>query len=121
MKHFDTKDMGWHLSASGMKTLAKDSVVTEFDLKSTAEPCTNRKLYRCAFPARSATRTSEPLGLVHSDMCGKISPKSAGGAEYFLTLTIDKSWYVRVYPLKTNDEAFGKFTEWKSLEDKSSG
>ena len=43
------------------------------------------------------------LELVHSDVCGKISEMSIGGAHYFLTLTDDKSRYSWVYILKTKD------------------
>ena len=31
--------------------------------------------------------------IVHSDVCGKISEKSIGGAQYFLMFTDDKSRY----------------------------
>eukprot|EP00794_Sanderia_malayensis_P011568 gene11568-12763_t len=41
-----------------------------------------------------ATRADEPLGLVHTDLSGRITPKSAVGAEYFMTLTDDKTRYV---------------------------
>ena len=58
---------------------------------------------------------------MHSDLCGKITPKSGGGAEYFMTLTDDKTRYVWVYALKKKDEAFKKFQEWKALVEKSSG
>ena len=61
-----------------------------------------------------------PLGLVHSDLCGKIIPKSAGGTEYFMTLTDDKSRYVWLYTLKEKDQAFQKFKDWKALVEKSS-
>jgi len=54
-------------------------------------------------------------------LCGKITPKSAGGAEYFLTFTDDKTWHVWVYALKQKSEAFSKFCEWKALVEKSSG
>ena len=79
------------------------------------------KLHCCSFPTSSANRANEPLGLVHSDLCGKITPTSGGGAEYFMTLTDDKTRNVWVYALKNKDEAFKKFQEWKALVEKSSG
>ena len=78
--------------------------------------CTN-----CPFPNSGAKRADEPLGLAHNDSCGKITPKSAGGAEYFLTFTDDKTRYVWVYALKQKGEVFSKFCEWKALVEKSSG
>lgn len=47
--------------------------------------------------------------------------KSIGGAEYFLTFIDDKTHYTWVYPLKTKDQVFDRFLEWKALIEKSSG
>ena len=83
--------------------------------------CVQGKLHRCSFPNSGAKRASEPLGLVHSDVCGKINTKSYGGAEYFLTFTDDKTRYAWVYPLKQKSEVFSRFLEWKAVAEKSSG
>ena len=61
------------------------------------------------------------LSLVHSDVCGKMSTKSLGGAEYFVTFIDDKSRMVWVYPIKTKDQVFQKFTEWKALVENATG
>ena len=126
-----SREMLWHqryghLGAPGMKKLAADELVTGFDFNPNSdldfcEACVNGKLHRCSFPTGGAKRAHEPLGLVHSDLCGKITPKSSGGAEYFLTLTDDKTRYVWVYVLKTKDETFTKFCEWKASVENSSG
>ena len=58
---------------------------------------------------------------MHSDVCGKIGETSIGGAEYFVTFTDDKSLYTWVYPLKTKDQVFDRFLEWKALVENSSG
>ena len=47
--------------------------------------------------------------------------KSIGGAEYFLTFTDDKTRYSWVYPLKTKDQVFDQFLEWKAFVETSSG
>ncbi len=52
-------------------------------------------------------------------MCGKVGEKSIGGAEYFLTFTDDKSRYSWVYILKTKDQVFNCFLEWKALVEKA--
>ena len=60
--------------------------------------------------------------LVHSDVCGKISEKIIGGAEYFHTLTDDKTCYSWVYSLKSKDQIFDQFLELKAaLVENSSG
>jgi hypothetical protein len=47
--------------------------------------------------------------------------KFIGGAEYFLTFIDDKIHYTWVYPIKTKDQVFDRFLEWKVLIEKSSG
>ncbi len=58
------------------------------------------------------------LELVHSDVCGKIQEKSLGGAEYFLTFTDEKTRYTWVYILKTKDQVFNHFRNWKQTNAK---
>ena len=69
------------------------------------------KHHRSHFPTSSSRRAKEPLGLVHSDVCGKMNAKYLGGAEYFLTLIDDFSHYTWVYVLKKKDEIFKYFQE----------
>ena len=62
--------------------------------------------HRNHFTTSGGTHSKEFLGLVHSDLCGKINTQSLGGDQYFLTLIDDKTCYVWVYPLKHKDEVF---------------
>ena len=62
----------------------------------------------------------EPLGIVHSDLYGKLSSPSLGGTEYFLTFIDDKMHYVWTYALTNKHEVFKVFKEWKSLVEKVS-
>ena len=57
--------------------------------------CAGGKHHKTPFRNLTGTRSNELLGLVHSNVCGKI-----GGAEYFLTFIDDKTLYVQVYTLK---------------------
>ena len=66
-------------------------------------------------------RANTVLNLVHSDVCGKMSTQSLGGAEYFLTFIDDRSPYTCVYVLKHKSEVLQKFKEWKALVETSSG
>lgn len=105
-----------HLGAQNLNKLANDNLATGFDFDVKTEldfcdPCVHGKLYKCPLPTNGARRADEPLVLVHSDVCGKITPKSAGGAGYFLTFTDDKTQYVWVYALKQKSEVFSKFCE----------
>ena len=63
----------------------------------------------------------EPLGLVHSDVCGKKNAKSLSGGEYFLTFIDDNTHYIWIYVLKHKDDVFRCFLEWKAQVERSAG
>ena len=69
----------------------------------------------------SNTTTSEPLELVHSDLCGKMGAKSIGGAEYFLMFLDHHTHYCWVYPLKRKDQTFSVFRDWKAEVENRTG
>ena len=69
----------------------------------------------------SENRATEPLELIHSDVCGKLNTRFLSGAEYFLTFVDDRTYYSWIYVLKTKDEVFNCFLKWKALVEKSSG
>ena len=84
-----------HLGAQILKKLASENLVEGFNFNAKkdlefCDACIQGKLHRCSFPSSGATKASKPLGLVHSDVCGKINTKACGGAEYFLTLQMRK-------------------------------
>ena len=77
------------------------------------------KPHRRKFPKRGGNRSSEILGLVHSDVCGKMNSKSLSEKEYFLTFVDDKSRYTWCYILKRKNEVFEYFLEWKSIVERA--
>ena len=114
-----------HLGENGLVKLAKSGLIKSFNYDSSkeigfCETCIGGKHQRSKFPA-SSTRCKEPLGLVHSDVCGKMNTASLGGAVYFLTFIDDNTRYVWIYPLKHKDEVFDRFLQWKAQVEKSSG
>ena len=115
-----------HLSEGSLRKLTKDELVIGLDYDVSkdidfCEPCVSGKIHRSPFPGTGRERAEEPLGLIHSDVCGKINSPSIGGAEYFVTFIDDKTHYVWIYVLKNKHEVFETFKQWKSLVEKSSG
>ena len=53
--------------------------------------------------------------MIHSDICRPMSVKALSGAEYFLTFIDDHSRKTWIYFLKTKDEVFCRFKEFKAL------
>jgi len=64
------------------------------------ESCAEGKHHQSQFPSNGSKWSDELLGLVHSDVCGKINVQSLSEAQYFLTFINDKTHYVYVYILK---------------------
>lgn len=78
------------------------------------EVCCKGKQARLSFP-KEGSRAQQLLEVIHSDICGPMETTSLGGAKYFLTFIDDYSRMCFVYFLKTKDEAFSKFKDFKSL------
>lgn len=126
-----TKEEIWHrryghLGVQNLKRLARDKLVEGFDYDATkkptfCEPCIDGKQSKIPFPKTGGDRSKNLLGIIHSDVCGKIETKSLSGAEYFVTFIDDKSRYVWVYVMKHKSEVFEKFKEWKATVEKSTG
>ena len=115
-----------HLHESALQTLAKDELVNGFDYNqskklSFCEACTMGKMHRLPFPKSSESRSNEILELVHSDLSGKITPPSKGGAQYFMTIIDDKSRFTWIFMLKRKEEAYKTFCNWKAQVEKSFG
>ncbi len=115
-----------HLGEKNLRNLANDGLVIGFDYDVSknidfCEPCVSGKIHRSSFPRNGRERAKEPLGLIHSDVCGKINSRSLGGAEYFVTFIDDKTHYVWIYMLKHKHEVFKTFKQWKSSVENSSG
>ena len=64
-----------HLGVQNLQKLAEEELVDGFDFNSLrtinfCEPCLEEKQHRRKFPNGRNRRSAEPLGLVHSDVCG---------------------------------------------------
>jgi hypothetical protein len=62
----------------------------------------------------SNNRSKEILDLIHSDVCGPMLVKSLGGSLYYVIFIDDYSRKNWLYLLKTKDEVFNKFQEFKA-------
>lgn len=107
-----------HLGASGLEELSRGGLVTGMDMKNSnskevCEPCIQGKIHRSSFPKQAKPRANGKLGLVHSDVCGKIGEPSLSGGEYFLTFIDDHTHFVWVYVIKKKSDVFKVFLEWK--------
>jgi transposase InsO family protein len=87
------------------------------ELKSTHEGickgCALGKNIKKPFP-RSNNRSKEILDLIHSDVCSPMSVRYLGGYLYYIIFIDDYSRKTWLYLLKSKDEVFSKFQEFKA-------
>ena len=85
------------------------------------EECTLSKQHRDSFPKGGAWRAKQVLELVHTDICGPISPVSNGGKRYVITFIDDCSRKTWCYFLQSKSEALGAFKRFRVLVEKEAG
>ena len=116
-----------HLGSQNLKKLKEKDMVNGFrvkgsfsSMKSVCEGCMKGRQGREVFP-QAEHRGRDLLELVHSDVCGPITPCSNGGNKYYLTFVDDFSRKCWVFMLKHKSEVFGKFKTWKAMVEKQTG
>jgi len=123
-RHDAEKRMLWHRSLAhvGPKALEILPTITyapKMTGKCDCESCIMCKLSRKPFTPM-ASRGTEPLQLVHSDICVPLET-AIGGGRYMLLFIDDATRHTDEYILKYKSEALKKFKEWKALREQQSG
>ena len=85
--------------------------------KETCVSCLLGKQTRQPFPQATLHRATQPLELVHGDLCGPITPPTPGGERYVFVLIDDSSRYMWTVLLKEKSEAFEKFKSFQTLAE----
>ena len=84
------------------------------------ESCLEGKITKRPFTTKGL-RATEPLELVHSDVCGPFATQARRGYEYYVTFIDDYSRYGYVYLMRRKSETFEKFKEFKTESEKQLG
>ena len=103
-----------HVNYDTLRRLINMEYLPKFKLDPNhkCEICVESKLTRTSF--QSIERTSEPLELIHSDICDLKFIQTRGGKKYFLTLIDDCTRYCYVYLLRSKDETLEMFQHFKN-------
>lgn len=114
-----------HLSITGLNLLQRKELVQglpKFRVSTNiCTSCMKGKQHRKIIPKKSKWRATQQLQLIHSDICGPITPKSYGNKRYLLTFIDDFSRKLWVYFLNEKSEAFTTFKKFKIIVEKESG
>jgi transposase InsO family protein len=84
------------------------------DHKGICNGCAQGKNIKNPFPKRDS-KIEGVLELIHSDVCGPMPSSSISGYVYYVSFIDDYSRKTWIYFLKTKDEVFSKFKEFKAL------
>ena len=102
-----------HIHIQALRECQKQNSVrglptVSFETIKVCEGCLYGKMSHKSFSA-SSTNTTEPLQLVHSDLCGPFSIPSMSGATYFITFIDNTTRFTVVSFLKHKAQAFSAF------------
>ena len=113
-----------HMNYKYLQALHKDEMVEGLpQIKSSNGACIGCVVGK--HPERSYEKgkkmiSSQPIGLVHSDLIGALPTPSSGGSRYVLTFIDDYLRFRWVYFLKLKSEVFEKLKIWKALVENQS-
>lgn len=113
-----------HLNFNDMKKLY--SITNGMQIiegeKSFCEDCIFGKQSRGPFKAKvNVNKTCRKLQLIHSDVCGPMTPTSWDGKKYIVTFIDDYSHFTSVYMMSNKSETLDKFKEFKSMAENLHG
>ena len=103
-----------HVNYDTLRRLINLDHIPSFHINSNhkCEICVEAKLTRSSF--QTIERNTEPLELIHTDVCDLKFVQTRGGNKYFITFIDDCTKYCYVYLLKSKDEALEKFILYKN-------
>ena len=108
----------WHailgyVNYKSLKNLSKLGYIPKLNLEEIrkCEICVEVKLAKNSF--HSIDRNTEPLGLIHSDLCDLKFMPIRGGKKYFIIFIDDCTRYCYVYLLNNKNEVMKMFITCK--------
>ncbi|CAI7771922.1 unnamed protein product [Closterium sp. NIES-53] len=116
-----------HLHLAAIQAMATTGIVDGLEfVRSSGDDekcvgCLEGKMARKPFPPSTKPNASEPLKLVHTDLCGPITLVSKGGAHYVLTLLDDATQMCWIRLLKHKDATSIVIKQWVADMEKESG
>jgi transposase InsO family protein len=114
-----------HLNFKGLRTLHYKKMVRGLpEMKTPSKLCNDciiGKQHRESISKKSLWRATHRLQLVHSDICGPITPSSSSGKRYLITFIDDYSRKIWVSFLSEKSQAFNAFKMFKSMVEKEIG
>jgi hypothetical protein len=114
-----------HLSCFGLEHLSKAQRVLGLPRinpnRETCESCLANRQRRESFPHKSDTRAAKPGQKFHSDLVGPMQQALLTGSKYILVFTDDHSRKSWTFFLRSKDETFSRFRQFKERIEAETG
>lgn len=112
-----------HLSGKNLKLLMRNEMVIgmkakidgKFADEIVCEPCIVGKQSRKPFSVGEERRSTRVLELIHSDVCGPVTPVGVDGEKYFVTFIDDWSRFTVVCLISSKDQVVDVFREYEAI------
>jgi transposase InsO family protein len=127
-----TTDAAWiwharfgHANFTALRKMGREEVVrglpTLTQVEQVCEACLAGKQRRAPFPQKALSRSTEPLQLLHGDLCDPITPATPSGNRYFLLLVDDFSRYMWIALLPSKDAAAAAIKNIQAAAERKTG
>jgi hypothetical protein len=104
----------------GLQKMVTGMPVFSVEHNSICKGCSLGKNTKKPYPL-SNRKSLGVLDLIHSDLCGPMSAPSMNGCIYYIIFIDDCSRKTWIYFLKTKDESFSRFQDFKNLVENQTG
>lgn len=112
-----------HISEKNLEKIMKKNMVTGFEKKCMVEdnsemycePCIEAKQTRKPFVECSEKRASRVLELIHTDVCGPVTPVGHDGSRYYVSFIDDWSRFTIIYTIRSKDQVFECFRQYEAM------
>lgn len=116
-----------HLSHGGLQNMSEKEMVNGLPHIShdiavkVCDTCMKGKQNRENIPKKSSWKASHCLQLIHTDICGPITPVSESGKRYIINFIDEFNRKCWIYILSEKYEALRTFKEFKAMAERETG
>ena len=114
-----------HIHFAALRKMGREELVCGLpaidQVQQVCDACLVGKQRRTPFPQKALWRSTEPLQLLHGDICGPITPATPGGNKYFLLLVDDYSRFMWLSLLPSKDAAATAIKNIQAAAERKSG
>ena len=108
-----------HIGVKGLRS-AVEGISFDDSTHDSCAICAKANIKRSPFPSKASHRATQLLERIHCDICGPL-PSSYGSYRYFILFICCHSRFIFVSLLKTRDEAYQSFVNFRSIAQNFSG